>query len=119
MYHRKANTDVTYGKVFSRVRAYMDSERFFDPAPTAPTTLDLSVVGAVGAGCFFVSQPYARTREQPLPPMTFRNKILMLMIKILMVKKLFLTIRILLSNVVTFSNHANVPLCINRTPRPI
>lgn len=40
--------------------------------------------------------------------MTFRNKILMLMIKILMVKKLFLTIRILLSNVVTFSNHAKV-----------
>ena len=119
MYHRKANTDVTYGKVFSRVRAYMDSERFFYPAPTAPTTLRSSVVGAVGAGCFFVSQPYARTREQPRPPMTFRNKILMLMIKILMVKKLFLTIRILLSNVVTFSNHANVPLCINRTPRPI
>lgn len=41
--------NVMGGRGCSRVRAY-GCETKKHPAPTAPTTLDLSVVGAVGAG---------------------------------------------------------------------
>ena len=60
------------------------------PSPTAPTTLDISVVGAVGEGNKIYSLLYARARERELlqrllKVTTFSMKILMLITKIPMV----------------------------------